>query len=164
MAKATNKSTAPINADFIIEGTNDKKTSETLKAKIGQLATRKNYPFYIGKACGSNPPIKRWYNKYKKMGYDTMYVLCMTKTEQEALDLEDMIISYYNLPRVIKRQQLAKKGKVIRDDGTIDSNEGVSTAELERFVQLIDNKTGGGGGRHGSGCGFVYLVVKEPLE
>ena len=169
MPKGNNKpkaTKAPIRMQYIREGTNNDATCNTLKKQIGQLAKRKGLRYYVGKACGSNPPIKRWYNKYKKMNYKQMFVLCVTETEQEALDLEDMIIDYYTSDKYIRKQQ-AKKDVVITlnaDDGTSNSNEGVSSEELEIFEDnvyqsLIDNKTGGGGGRHGSGCGYVYLVT-----
>lgn len=106
-------------------------TLNTLKKKTGQLANRQKKPFYIGKACGTNPPENRWYQKYKGMNYAKMYVICKTDTESDALWLEDMLVKYY---------KNEKKQKAMRGS--------------------IDNKTGGGGGRNGNGeIGYVYLVV-----
>ena len=123
-----------INAKTDFNGDLDlRATLNTLKKKTGQLANRQQKAFYIGKACGSNPPENRWYNKYKGMGYAQMYVICVTKNESDALLLEDMLVKYY---------RSEKKKAVMRGS--------------------MDNKTGGGGGKKGNGdIGYVYLVVKD---
>ena len=86
-----------VSYDFMIQGDADRSTLNTLKKKVGQFATRTNRHYFVGKACGSNPPEKRWSQKYKPppRNYTMMYVLCQTPSEDEALWLEDELIRYF---------------------------------------------------------------------
>ena len=115
-----------VSYDYMVHGDADRNTFNTLKKKVGQFATRTNRHYFVGKACGSNPPENRWYQKYRPRNYTMMYVLCQTPSEDQALQLEDELVRYFK-----------------------DTKTG----------RLIDNPVGGGGGRRGSGAGFVYLVL-----
>ena len=119
----------PVYYNYMMHGDADTNTFNTLKKKIGQLASRKKVNYYIGKASGSNKPDARWQQKYRNHngGYEKMYVLCQTSDVDSALTLEDWIIDYYKYSKL----------------------------RIE-----CDNETGGGGGKKGSGEGYVYLVVK----
>ena len=114
----------PVNWNYMMNGKADKTTFNTLKKKIGQLANRKGHHYYIGKATEGNQPTIHWQQKLSKIKdikgnylYKTMYVLCVTEKEIEAIQLKDWIVKYY-------------------------SNKGDKV-----FYGSIDNETSGGGRR-----------------
>jgi hypothetical protein len=86
---------AEVDYSAMIDGYADTKTLNTLKKKVGQFATRTGKHYFIGKACGTHKPEKRWTEKYEPRGYDKMIVLCRTPSPKEALWLEAEMITYF---------------------------------------------------------------------